>query len=89
VSARADDASVVERRRPIAVVSAVVVAAVLGFGVLSPVVAALGWQGYLVSGVGDSGPAAGAAVALALLVAAVSALVVAVLLTGVRRPSRD
>jgi hypothetical protein len=89
VSARADDASVVERRRPIAVVSAVVVAAVLGFGVLSPVVAALGWQGYLVSGVGDSGPAAGAAVAHALLVAAVSALVVAVLLTGVRRPSRD
>ena len=89
VSARADDASVVERRRPIAVVAAVVVAAVLGFGVLSPVVAALAWQGYLVSGIGGSGPAAGAAVALALLVAAVSALVVAVLLTGVRRPSRD
>ena len=89
VSRRAGDAGLVDRRGPIAVVAAVVIAAVLGFGILSPVAAALGWQGYLVSGVGASGPAAGVAVVLALLVAAVSALVVAVLLTGVRRSARD
>ena len=89
VSRRAGDAGLVDRRGPIAVVAAVVIAAALGFGILSPAAAALGWQGYLVSGVGASGPAAGVAVVLALLVAAVSALVVAVLLTGVRRSARD
>ncbi|GAA0960595.1 hypothetical protein [Frigoribacterium faeni] len=81
--------TVLDRRGPSAVVAAVVVASGAGFGILSPVVAALGWQGYLAASVGASGLGSGVAVPLALVASAVVAFVVAVLVTGVRSSARD
>jgi hypothetical protein len=82
------DAERVAVRGPVAVVSGIVVSSVLGYGVLVTVPAALAWQGWLVRLVGFTGMTPGVAVVAALLVAAASAFVVAVLATGLRPTSR-
>jgi hypothetical protein len=88
VAHRPADVQRVASRGPAAVVAGIVVAAVLGYGVLVTTASSLAWQGWLVRLVGFTGMTAGVAVVSAVLVAAVSAFVVAVLATGLRPTSR-
>ncbi|NIJ03778.1 hypothetical protein [Frigoribacterium faeni] len=88
VAHRPADLERVASRGPAAVVAGVVVAAVLGYGVLVTTASSLAWQGWLVRLVGFTGMTPEVAVVAALLVAAVAAFVVAVLATGLRSSSR-
>jgi len=88
VAHRPADVERVASRGPAAVVAGIVVAAVLGYGVLVTTASSLAWQGWLVRLVGFTGMTPAVAVVLAVLVAAVSAFVVAVLATGLRPTSR-
>jgi hypothetical protein len=85
---RPSDAERVAARGPAAVVAAIVVSAVLGYGVLVTSAASLAWQGWLVRLVGFTGMTPEVAVVAAVLVAAVVAFVVAVLVTGLRQSTR-
>ena len=88
VAHRPADLERIASRGPAAVVAGVVVAAVLGYGVLVTTASSLAWQGWLVRLVGFTGMTPEVAVVAALLVAAVAAFVVAVLATGLRSSSR-
>lgn len=88
VAHRPADVERVASRGPAAVVAGIVVAAVLGYGVLVTTASSLAWQGWLVRLVGFTGMTPAVAVVSAVVVAAVAAFVVAVLATGLRPTSR-